>query len=708
MCGSTGRSGWRRDERAAGGRAGAVSSAAAPPPGAARPEQVGLGYFPGIDGLRAVAIVSVLIYHLRPGWLPGGFAGVDVFFVVSGFVVTASLVHLRFDRLRSLLAYFYARRIVRIVPALLVMLVPTALLTILFTPPTGFLQQARDTALAASFGASNVLLALRDSSYFDPLQELNPFLHSWTLGVEEQYYLLFPFFFFFCQRIVDDPRQSRRAAAAIALASLLSLSLAWWLAQRSPLLGFYLMPARFWELGSGMLLCLTVARWRPRLAALPGWAAAAGSAGLIAALGLAFAFPAAGQLPLGQLLVAVAATAGLIALVCARAQALPARLLAHPAPVFIGRISYSLYLWHWPVFVLFRWTVGLEGAVHALLATLLAFACAIASYFLVEQPVRRGARVRRLPRRPVLALGVTALVACAGTVAMLFNWAPRLTLSEFGHRAYPVSRPAAGCAVSESLRPIGHGQMLWLIPHCRRPHAGGRLFVIGDSHARTFEGSLRRYAAEAGIPVRVYWRYYCDVPSLSVPASGKPWCAAFYREAFDELEREMRPGDTLLMVSLHPPRIDRQYRDLPYNQRVRAGRERPAAHAEAETLLGRLARTGATLVIEAPGPLFRTSPFRCSDWFNRHNPACAEGFAIDRAEMLALRRPALEAMNRLAGTVPNLSIWDPFPILCPGDPCTPYRGRYSLYADSDHLSALGHEILYPHFRRAVAPATRPR
>ncbi len=208
MYGSTERSGWRRDERAAAGRADAVSSSAAPPPGAARPEQAGLGYFPAIDGLRAVAILSVLIYHLRPGWLPGGFVGVDIFFVVSGFVVTASLVHLRFDRLGGLLAYFYARRIVRIVPALIVMLVATALLTVLFTPPTGFLYEARDTALAAAAGASNVLLALRDSNYFDPRQELNPFLHTWTLGVEEQFYLLFPFFFFFASASSTIPARA--------------------------------------------------------------------------------------------------------------------------------------------------------------------------------------------------------------------------------------------------------------------------------------------------------------------------------------------------------------------------------------------------------------------------------------------------------------------------------------------------------------------
>lgn len=673
--------------------------------GAGRPAGAGLGYFPAVDGLRAVAILSVLVYHLRPGLLPGGFAGVDVFFVISGFVVTASLIHLRFERLRPLLAYFYARRIVRIVPALIAMLVPTALLTILFTPPTGFVFQARDTALAAAAGGSNILLALRDSSYFDPFQELNPFLHSWTLGVEEQFYLLFPFFFFFCQRIVDDPRQSRRAAAGVAIVSALSLLLAWWLVQRQPLLGFYLMPARFWELGCGMLLCLSIARWRPRLAALPAWAAAAGSVAPVVALAFAFALPPASPLPLRHLLLAVAATAGLIALVCARPQAVPARALAHPVAVFVGRISYSLYLWHWPVFVLFRWTVGLEAPLYAAAAVALSFLLATASWRLVEQPIRRRGRLFR--RRRVLAAGGAALIACAGALALLFLYAPRLTLSDFGRRAFGgPPAPPSGCALRESRRTIGGGQVLELMPHCEAPRRGHRLFVVGDSHARTFETSLRRYAAEAGVPARVYWRPYCDIPSLSVPASAKSWCGAFYRGVGEELARELGVGDTLLLVSLHLPRIDRPSRAIPYNERVRGGRERNAAFPEALADLRRLAATRATLVMVAPGPLFPSPPFRCSDWFNRRNPICAEGLTVSRDELLELRRPAMAAMHRLGVEVPNLRIWDPFPILCPRDPCAAARGRYWLYSDTDHLSHVGNRLLYPHFRAAVAPATR--
>jgi peptidoglycan/LPS O-acetylase OafA/YrhL len=145
-------------------------------------------YVPAIDGLRAIAVLAVIAFHLRPGYLPGGFAGVDLFFVVSGFVVTSSLARRHFSRMGELLAYFYARRMIRILPALLAMLVVTALLTSLFMNNRG-LRASFAAGISAFFGLSNLVLAASGENYFAPEADLNPFLHTWTLGVEEQFYL---------------------------------------------------------------------------------------------------------------------------------------------------------------------------------------------------------------------------------------------------------------------------------------------------------------------------------------------------------------------------------------------------------------------------------------------------------------------------------------------------------------------------------------
>jgi peptidoglycan/LPS O-acetylase OafA/YrhL len=664
---------------------------------AARPTS-GLGYFPAVDGLRAVAILSVLVYHLRPALLPGGFTGVDIFFVISGFVVTASLVHLRFESLGQLIAYFYARRIVRIVPALVAMLLGAASATILFIPPSPFLAEAEATALAASVGASNILLAIRDSGYFDPRQELNPFLHTWTLGVEEQFYLLFPFLFFFCRRALDDSRDTRRGVVTVLVLTALSLALAIGFPNSSELT-FYLMPFRFWELGCGMLLCLTIGWWRPYVVALHPRSAFLASAGAVMALAATFSVPAAAPFPLIHLVPAVAATAALIALVCGRRDSVCYIALADRRMVYIGQISYSLYLWHWPVFVLFRWTIGLEGVLHAGLAVVTAFACAILSYILIEQPVRHRAKRVSPSRHPILAAGAMAVLACAGATWSLYSVAPQLSLSAFASTEEPFSVPP-GCEVRRSERELASATAISWTPLCARSARSQKLVVVGDSHANTYRVSLPRLAAETGMTVELYPGPGCGLPSLTIPHSRRRWCRDFYGAVEGTLSRTLSPGDTLLMVSLHVPRIDRA---SPSSEGLEKLADRNAAWTEARALLMRLSGTGARIILQAPTPVFRSPPFRCLDWFNRRNPVCAGGFDIDREASLTLRRPALTSMQRLSVTIPNVEIWDPFPILCPRDPCSAVRRGEPLFKDADHVGRQGHLLLYPHLLQLVMP-----
>lgn len=220
------------DGTARGAAASLADRAAVPKPAlpATASEGGALGYIPAIDGLRAIAILSVVVYHLRPNRLPGGFVGVDLFFVVSGFVVTASLAHLRFEPLSTLLAYFYARRIVRIAPALVLMLLAATLASVLFITlpsrpgspwsPHGGRRRQQHRARPARPG----LFLSRVGA--------QPFLHTWTLGVEEQFYLLFPVFLFLCQGFLANRRRALLGTALIALLSALSLLLAWRLSRR--------------------------------------------------------------------------------------------------------------------------------------------------------------------------------------------------------------------------------------------------------------------------------------------------------------------------------------------------------------------------------------------------------------------------------------------------------------------------------------------
>ncbi|MGO9701020.1 MAG: acyltransferase family protein [Xanthobacteraceae bacterium] len=221
-----------------------------------RPAAKGEAHFAYIDGLRAVSIVAVVLFHLEPRLLPSGFAGVDVFFVVSGFIISGSLHDRRFFGFIDLFTTFYARRFRRIVLAMLAMLIVTSTLFVMFVPGEFDLSsKVTSVASAAFFGLSNFRLA-SGTDYFFPSAEFNPFTHTWSLAVEEQFYVVFPFIY-----LLLTTRRTANLALAI-LCALCAGSLAYgWIEPRMAFgLGFYSSAGRFWEIGSGVLLYVLLAR----------------------------------------------------------------------------------------------------------------------------------------------------------------------------------------------------------------------------------------------------------------------------------------------------------------------------------------------------------------------------------------------------------------------------------------------------------------
>jgi len=673
---------------------------------AERADPAGLGYVPAIDGLRCIAILSVLLYHLRPMRLPGGFAGVDLFFVISGFVVTASVARRDFPGFAGLLAHFYARRFLRILPALFVLLIAVSLLSVLFVPMVNDVTNAQEVALAAFLGAGNIVLAASNFGYFEASSGMNPLLHTWTLGVEEQFYLLFPFLYWLSLRR-DGPACGRLRIAPVAAASALSLLLAVAWPGDAALDPFYMMPTRFWELGAGMLLFITMPRWAPRLRRAPQPLVAAGYVAGAAALAWSFARIEVGTMPFPGSLLPVSASAVLIALVCARPAAPASRLLAAGPMVFVGRISYSLYLWHWPVFVLFRWTVGIDGRAVALAALALAFALSVASYHLVEQPLRRSPRARAAPGGRVVAAGAAAALLSCALAALIFRADASLSLRRYVATGAALDLPpGGGCPLDEARRGLARGEVATWQPRCARAAPAPRLFVLGDSHALSYRPMLRQYAAETGAPVSLYTHQGCELPPVRAPLSDR--CERFFRAATAEIAPRLGRGDVVLMVAMHIRPLDRFW--VSHRAPAADRRSRPVrpstARAEALSLLRPLAATGARLVIEAPKPVFRSPPFVCMDGYGR-NAVCAGGFAVGRAELLARREPALRALADLARRVPGASVWDPFPILCPGRVCNAFADGRPLFWDGHHVNRFANERIYPAFKAYVLGARCP-
>ena len=355
-------------------------------------------YRPDIDGLRTVAVVPVLLFHAGLG-LSGGFTGVDVFFVISGYLITTLLLGEMDERRFSLLG-FYERRARRILPALFTVLIATTVAALLLMTPTDLVSYAKSAASTAGFLAN--IWFYTQEGYFTEAAELKPLLHTWSLGVEEQYYLLFPPLLW----LVLLLGRNRPPAILLALAGLASFALSVQGAIDAPKAAFYLPHYRVWELLLGSGLALATARgWLARPARHAWLAAAAGLAGLamIAAAALLYGpetrFPgAAALLPcLGAALVIWSGTSP-------RTPA--ARLLALPPLVWIGKLSYSLYLWHWPIIAFAVYRKGEDLAASEGLACLaLALVLSALSWRLVEQPFRNRAR---LSRRAIFASAATA------------------------------------------------------------------------------------------------------------------------------------------------------------------------------------------------------------------------------------------------------------------------------------------------------------
>ncbi|MHC8323451.1 acyltransferase family protein [Pseudomonas sp. GB2N2] len=650
---------------------------------------------PAIDGLRALAVLSVIIFHADfLNVLPGGFTGVDIFFVISGYVISQSLSarsHLGFP---AYLADFYRRRLLRIVPALLVVLLVCSLVSAMFVPQAWLSMQNDRTGLAAFFGMSNFVLAWATDSYFSPSTLLNPYTHTWTLAVEEQFYLLFPLIYFAWLRYKE---RHTFIWALLPLLALISLVFSAIQTQADPLEAFYLLPSRFWELAAGAILYQTIGTGRLTL-----YPAAATRAMLLGGLALiigALLLADKNHFPFPWALVTVSGTLLVITALVQQTNtpSLPQRLLQSSPATYIGRLSYSLYLWHWPVLVFLRWTTGLEHLAVQLAYPLIITALAAVSYHTVETPMRAG---NWLPQRPVW-ITIASCLAAIGLSWSAARWVSEnpeaLSLSKTSDTYTWFSRRLPQRAPSEPLK-----DLQW---------QGRQLFVIGDSHTAAYRTMLSLASQQLGIKVVEYERGGCAVVSLIAP-DPQGACTQARESALRNIEAQANPGDIVFLASLRMPEIAgrewaRGEQDVVNDVLSELTPQQiEGAQASAEAVLTRLITARLHVLIDAPKPLFKAPPYRCSDWFNRMNPICAPGFTMERDQLEQLRAPQMALIDRLTRLYPTLQVWDPLPLLCPGRTCSAFDEDKPLFRDADHLSGHGNRVLEPAFTQALLNALR--
>ena len=373
-----------------------------------------LKYRPEIDGLRAVAVVAVVLYHAGASAFSGGYVGVDVFFVISGYLITSILVS-DLDQKRFSIWYFYERRVRRILPALFVVLLFCWIGSWLWMTPAQSIDSAR-TIIATVLFSSNVYFWLV-SDYFAPDTALNPLLHTWSLAVEEQFYLLFPAFLW----IVWKRGNLRWAWRATAIVSVASLACAVWASQALPVANFYLMPSRAWELGAGALCGYLLSN-----RTLPGRDGPA-LLGVAMILGAVVGFDSGTPFPSLYALLPVGGTA--LVILYGSGETLVGRVLSLRPFVAIGLVSYSAYLWHQPLMAFARIRDAANSPAFSTMLALaaLSFVLAALTWRFVEQPFRR--RSSPWPKRRSSVF----LAGAAGSVVLLTlaGW----TMATGGHRA---------------------------------------------------------------------------------------------------------------------------------------------------------------------------------------------------------------------------------------------------------------------------------
>ncbi len=669
-----------------------------------------------IDGLRAVAVTSVVAYHAGAPGFGGGFVGVDVFFVISGFLITGLLVKELRERGSIDLLAFYARRARRLLPAFFLVVAATLLLGWFFLVPLGGEQQSlARSASAAAVYLANMHFAWTTGGYFDDPSELQPLLHTWSLAVEEQFYAVWPLLLLLCAWAAVRWRTTLLPAILTALAIVFAGSLLYsWLASegsaRAAHIAFFILPSRAWELAIGAFLALAPPRNAP---AAPHSAGAALSwAGLLAIAVSVAAFAEGMPFPGAAALLPTLGAAAVIAGTGIAPRSAAARLLSSPPMVAIGLLSYSWYLWHWPLLAITRaHELGVKDVWWDGAVALAALGLAWATYVWVESPIRKRKVWGGWSNVRVLgAAALGAVIVIAGAQALEVH-AKTATKDGYFARLAQISTDKgwsrARCFHDPS-RPFKT-----LIPRraCIQPlDAEKHLVIWGDSHADHFATMIEKAAATYQLAVLPRTMGGCPpLLDAQIVRSGRTReeCAQFNSAVLDEIGKAARTGELAGVVLsgrwsnyLGQPELAG---DAPDDLVARLG-QKPFASAAPQALshglkttIAALTQRGVRVLVIAPVP---EQQFDIPYCLARKS---VEFCSVARDTANSHRTVALHIVTEAVQTAaPGVRLWDPEPALCTDGHCWSERDGIVIYRDNDHLSPSGSRWLAPHFAEAAA------
>ncbi|MDQ0613315.1 peptidoglycan/LPS O-acetylase OafA/YrhL [Microbacterium sp. W4I4] len=670
---------------------------------AATPVAKKRGFRTDVQGLRAIAVGLVLLYHAGVPFVGGGYIGVDVFFVISGFLISSHLLEAIERNGRVDFGEFYARRIRRILPASLTVALMTALAAVILYPPLGLERVLKD-GLATILYVPNVWFAIQNTDYLAD-HSPSPFQHYWSLGVEEQFYLFWPLILMGLTLML---RNRRRVVVAIAVLGIISLILGVALTSINQPAAFFLLPTRAWELIIGGLvgaLLLRGGQRLPRAVEIAG-----GWMGLALVLGCAVFYDDSTVFPGTAAILPTVGTAAVIYFGSSAVKGGPSTFLSIRPMQFVGLISYSLYLVHWPLLIVTQAAIGeqnpLRLSVRVLLGIVLAVPLAWLLFRFVESPFRSPRVLTE--RRPRLTLFGTLTVTLV--LALAFVW----TTSWAQGRDTVVSGPAIAAPAAPENPPRGtevvpsnmtptlgevandlppmysdgchHDVLQEEVQSCRYGDLGAdaaTIALFGDSHSAQWFPALDAYAAQTGgTAIDTYTKSSCPAVDTTVLDKDVPYssCDRWRAAVLDHLVQQA--PDTVVISSYSGyalPSADGDARERAWSEGV-------------SRTVKRLVDAGSQVLVIADTPRFVAPPPTCVS----ANPSALDRCAGDRSTALD---PKLAAAERLAVEAAGGRYADLSDYICDSRSCPVVVGNLLVYRDVNHLT--------PEFVEYLAPLLAP-
>ena len=661
-------------------------------------------YRPDVDGLRAIAVAAVIAYHLCSNLVPGGLLGVDMFFVISGYVITVSLISQAHTSFRELFLGFYSRRIKRLLPALVLCVVVTCLIGALFiSPQEAAFSHSMKAGFFALFGLSNIYFLREATDYFGTSAQLNLFTQTWSLGVEEQFYLVFPTLLWISGAALRYPRGRQFLILALGLLTILSILSRVLLKETMPNGAFFLMPPRFWELSAGCITALVILQPKSSgdFFTIAPWLASL-------LVTTALIFPAA--LPHATQPAIVIGTVVLI--LTLRPDHLIHRFLTLRWVLLVGLMSYSLYLWHWSILTISRWTIGVQWwSAPFQIGVILGFAAL--SYFLVERPLRHA---EWSPTKPMtIGIGMIVVLCSASGVfvilksgmrGMLYTGTPVQLAAKGGHSlmddkwyAGKLEWRADPCILSSNNdvgKQINFDECTLKGATRSRPH----FVVIGNSYS---VAEFEMYAAlnEGGIGTVTATSSFGAEPVPEIPSddSDRAKAIAYYwSSVVPALISRLSYGDVLIM-------INDVYAFAPASMTRETKSSLGLLEAGLNRLANELRQKGLQIVFQSANPFMREA--QCTpdkakvQWFSLQS--CTYYSKIDSIKRMQSLNEVLQAVQTKN---PNFHVLDLLSVFCPEDVCKFYNNQgVFLYRDQlSHPSVEANYLSRPIFLDVVSKA----